>query len=440
MSSKMKNDNKKMQSIVRRINSIFTGKFIYNIVKLDIMLVIFVAIVGIYAMDKATIGSFDFFAARELVFDKRNVAEKIEDINKSGNIVNVSETDIEYKSNMVVYFLTSEEATYLFDLTSEFRIMVIGLLVIVISQVLSVLVTSSNMEYKIKEKLRPINEMAKTTEKISNMTFDEKYFQTLEDAISNVNASSLEDKIETNNKELKGIENALNNLIERIRESYKQQSRFVSDASHELRTPIAVIQGYVNMLDRWGKEDEGILEESIEAIKHESAHMQKLVEQLLFLARGDSGRNTLKIEEFSLYDLMKEVYEESVMIDEKHRYVFEGEEVKLAGDISMIKQSVRILVDNAAKYTEENDVITIRTGQNEEGVFYSIQDNGIGMNEADVSHMFERFYRSDKARNRQTGGTGLGLSIARWIVDRHNGYFNILSRPDIGTRITVVFR
>ena len=106
----------------------------------------------------------------------------------------------------------------------------------------------------------------------------------------------------------------------------------------------------------------------------------------------------------------------------------------------MIKQSARILLDNAAKYTQDKDIITIRTGKNEEGCYFSIQDNGIGMSEADVSHMFERFYRSDTARNRQTGGTGLGLSIAKWIVDRHNGYFNILSRPEIGTRITVIFR
>ena len=81
-----------------------------------------------------------------------------------------------------------------------------------------------------------------------------------------------------------------------MRETYRQQSRFVSDASHELRTPIAVIRGYADMLDRWGKEDESILDESIDAIKNESEHMQKLVEQLLFLARGDSGRNNLRIE------------------------------------------------------------------------------------------------------------------------------------------------
>ena len=193
------------------------------------------------------------------------------------------------------------------------------------------------------------------------------------------------------------------------------------------------------MLDRWGKEDESILDESIDAIKNESEHMQKLVEQLLFLARGDSGRNNLQIEEIQLDELMGEVFDESKMIDMEHRYEFYGEPAKMSGDVSMIKQCARILIDNAAKYTQKGDTITIRTGTNAEGVFFSVQDNGIGMHEADVSHIFERFYRSDEARGHKSGGTGLGLSIAKWIVDRHNGYFNILTRPDIGTRITVMF-
>ena len=145
------------------------------------------------------------------------------------------------------------------------------------------------------------------------------------------------------------------------------------------------------------------------------------------------------MEEIKLDELMNEVYEESKMIDTEHEYEFIGEQAQMSGDVSMIKQCARILIDNAAKYTQKGDTITIRTGKKPEGVFFSVQDNGIGMHEADVEHIFERFYRSDEAREHKTGGTGLGLSIAKWIVDRHNGYFNILTRPDIGTRITVVF-
>ena len=195
------------------------------------------------------------------------------------------------------------------------------------------------------------------------------------------------------------------------------------------------------MLDRWGKEDQAILEEAIEAIKNESAHMQRLVEQLLFLARGDSGRQNLEMQPVNLNDVMREVYEESLMIDEKHQYVFEESgQAQMVGDSAMLKQSARILIDNAAKYTPEQETIQIRVGVQPDGsVFYGIQDNGIGMSENDVSHVFDRFYRADAVRNSKTGGTGLGLSIAKWIVERHGGYYNVISREGLGTRFTVIF-
>lgn len=224
-----------------------------------------------------------------------------------------------------------------------------------------------------------------------------------------------------------------------MRESYRQQARFVSDASHELRTPISVIQGYANMLDRWGKDDEKVLDESITAIKSESENMKNLVEQLLFLARGINGKTQLNCKEFLLNEMICEVCEESKMIDEKHIYECNNSNnIKVYGDEALLKQVVRILIENAMKYSGENEHIILKTGVNEQGeAYFSVQDNGIGMDENDVSHIFERFFRADTARDRKTGGTGLGLSIAKWIVDNHKGYFSVLSRKGIGTRITV---
>lgn len=295
----------------------------------------------------------------------------------------------------------------------------------------------------IRRKLKPLDDVAIRAEELSRIAFDESKYINLESAIDNLNPEMQEAMVHTGNKDLEGVEIAINNLLSRMRDSYRQQSRFVSDASHELRTPIAVIQGYANMLDRWGKSDEKVLQESIEAIKHESEHMKVLVEQLLFLARGDAGRNHLDMKQISLKNIIHEVYEESKMIDEKHFYELTEDvgDVIMKGDEAMIKQSVRILVDNAAKYTETGETIKLKSGINGEMYpYFSIQDYGIGMNEDEVSHVFERFYRSDEARNRQTGGTGLGLSIAKWIIDKHNGYFEVLSRPEIGTRFTVVFK
>lgn len=301
----------------------------------------------------------------------------------------------------------------------------------------------------IRRKLRPLNDLAIQAEQLSKLPLDSTQLDHLEQAILNVSPDAQDSKIQTGDDDLRSIEVALNNLLYRMRESQKQQTRFVSDASHELRTPISVIQGYVNMLDRWGKEDESVLDESIEALKNESEHMKELIEQLLFLARGDSGRNVLKPVDIDLCDVVQEVWEESMMIDENHRYIYkqarteesedDGISYMMNGDLAMVKQSIRIFVQNAAKYSEAGNAIKFSVKKDGDKVSYIIQDEGIGMDGEDVVHIFERFYRSDEARNGETGGSGLGLSIAKWIIDAHQGTIDVLSRPEMGTRFTVTF-
>lgn len=352
---------------------------------------------------------------------------------------------IEMVDESVIFTMTPElpaqpvtrDITLILDIVKKCAIIALAF------QGLSLLIAISFDYFRVKGKLRPLSVIAENAENISNMAMDVDKFQNLAYAIEHVSPDSPTDHVTTNDRDLQGIEMALNNLIDRMRESYRQQGRFVSDASHELRTPIAVIKGYADMLDRWGKEDKQVLEEAIAAIKHESDHMNKLVEQLLFLARGDSGRQQMTFEKFSLTRMMKEVYEESVMIDEKHKYEFISEtaDILAYGDTSMLKQSVRILIDNAAKYTNEGDTITLRVGMTKDYQPYvSVQDNGVGMSRNDVKHIFERFYRSDTARNSKTGGSGLGLSIAKWIIDRHNGTIEVVSREEIGTRFTIKLR
>ena len=295
---------------------------------------------------------------------------------------------------------------------------------------------------KIRKHLKPLNEIAQTASRLSNIAFNEEKFQNLEDAISKISPVTSNERINIGDSELQGLEDAINELLDRMRDSYRQQARFVSDASHELRTPISVIQGYANMLDRWGKNDESVLEESIEAIKSESENMKNLVEQLLFLARGINGKTQLTITKISLNDMMKEVFEESKMIDKDHIYSYiNSENIDVYGDIGLLKQTARILVENAAKYTEIGEDIILRVGRNNKGeAYFSIQDNGVGIDEDDVPHIFERFFRADTARVRENGGTGLGLSIAKWIIDNHKGYFSVLSRKNIGTRVTVFLK
>ena len=315
----------------------------------------------------------------------------------------------------------------------------IALGAMLVMQLLALLIEYPFDNKKIRKILRPINDIALKADELSRMAFDdEDKYRVIEDAISNLTPGDNE-KLSFNNSDLQGIEAAMNNLLTRMRESYRQQARFVNDASHELRTPIAVIQGYTSMLERWGRNDEKVLEESITAISNEAEHMKHLVEQLLFLARGDSGKTVLELKEVSLNNLMQEIYEESLMIDEEHPYRYKPyeEELITEADEGLLKQAVRILIDNAAKYTAKGDDIILSVGKNDEGRPYlRVQDTGIGMADADMEHMFERFYRADEARN--TEGTGLGLSIAKWIVDKHKGHFEITSVTGLGTRISIV--
>ena len=342
--------------------------------------------------------------------------------------------------------------------------------VILVLQLLSLLVSFYGEHKRIRKILNPINEIALRADELSRLSFSEDKYHMLEDAIEHIRPGEAQ-KLSFQDSDLVGVEAAINNLLIRMRDTYRQQARFVNDASHELRTPIAVIQGYASMLDRWGKEDEKILDESITAIRNEADHMNHLVEQLLFLARGDSGKTSVAMEAVDLPAMMQEVYEESFMIDESHPYRYRPpkEALSIQADPALLKQAVRILIDNAAKYTKPGDEILLECGMTAVFVpssapskkassdngryadsdssvkqerasvreaYIQVQDTGIGMEEADVQQMFERFYRSDEVRSYQ--GTGLGLSIAKWIVDKHGGHFEILSRTGLGTRIRIL--
>ena len=292
----------------------------------------------------------------------------------------------------------------------------------------------------IRRSLKPIDELTNVALQLGseNNDFDEEKFLRLESAIDEISPTAENARLRTGDQQFAGLELAVNNLIERMRDSYRQQTRFVSDASHELRTPIAVIKGYADMLDRWGKTDEKVLTESIEAIKTESEHMNYLVEQLLFLARGDNGKTKMDFADFDLSRMIREVYEEYVMIDSDHVYRCNaGDPVPAYGDISMLKQTARILLDNAKKYTPEGGEIRVSTELDNGIPSFTVQDTGIGIDAESLPHIFDRFYRADSSRSRGTGGTGLGLAIARWIVGKHNGRFDVLTRENIGTRITV---
>lgn len=256
----------------------------------------------------------------------------------------------------------------------------------------------------------------------------------------NISINNLKERINVNDSddELNRLVNTFNNMIDRLQGSFDRQVQFVSDASHELRTPIAVIQGYANLLDRWGKDDREALEKSIYAIKLEATNMADLVEKLLFLAKGDSGTQLIEKKEFYLSGLVNEVVEESKIIAPNHIISSDKNDiVSIIADYKMLKQMLRIFMDNSIKFTPEQSKIDISSEVQDKVIKLTISDTGIGIPKDEIKDIFHRFYTVDKSRSKEKGGTGLGLSIAKWIVDMHEGTIDVESEEGKGTKITV---
>lgn len=299
----------------------------------------------------------------------------------------------------------------------------------------------------IRKTLRPLSEMAATARSLhenvasSSPNLPGAHIKHMAGAINSIDVQKLNQpiSIDSSQDELKDLAYAINDMLRRLGQSYESQIRFVSDASHELRTPISVIQGYVGLLDRWGKDDAQTLEESIQAIKGETESMKVLVEQLLFLARGDNETIQFHEEIFDICSILEDILKETSLYDSTHVYETQlNGPAYIEGDQQLIKQAVRILVDNSIKFTPAGETIMLKVFKDKEEVHIQVQDNGLGIEAEDVPRIFHRFYRSDESRARKTGGSGLGLSIAKWIVERHKGYFEVVSRLDIGTRITII--
>jgi len=316
----------------------------------------------------------------------------------------------------------------------------IALLAIEFLMLMSQLVDDKRM---IRRTLVPITEFARAAQSFSelNKQLDHEKMMALAGRLDDIDGGHLDTRIQVDDlhEELKNVAEAINGMLDRINESYAAQARFVSDASHELRTPIAVIQGYANLLDRWGKEDEKTLTESISAIKDEAESMKELVEQLLFLARGDSNRISLFEERIELGYLAEEVVGEMKMLGTKQNFKVMDDGATVLADRALIKQALRILVDNAIKYTDQDGEIILSASSDGGSLArLSVEDNGIGISPEILPNVFDRFVRADESRARATGGAGLGLSIAQWIAARHKGHMEVLSREGIGTKISFV--
>ena len=276
------------------------------------------------------------------------------------------------------------------------------------------------------------------------------------EALSQVEARDMNAHIAADSvsPELRPLLETITDMLNRLEASYAAQTKFVADASHELRTPIAVIQGYANLLSRWGSEDPDTLHESIEAIRSEADAMKQMVNQLLFLARGDSDTLRIDMQRVDLVPVANEVLREERMLEEERASQEEGEgkkevheisaklpkeSVVVSADQALIKQLIRILADNSVKYTPPDGHIVISVSKDQESgrAFVMVQDEGQGIPPDILPRIFDRFVRADEARTRNSGGAGLGLSIAKQIAERHGGTLEVYSAEGVGTRFTL---
>lgn len=272
-----------------------------------------------------------------------------------------------------------------------------------------------------KRLLRPIKDITRTAKEITSKSLNKRI-------ISNGAKDELRDLADT-----------FNSMIERLEVDFEKQRRFVSDASHELRTPLAVIHGHVNMLNRWGKSDAEQLDKSLKTLKAETENMNRLIENLLYLAKGDNAVLAIKKEEFWLHTLLKEISDETQLS-------FSGIEIsyacsknlKVNADYNMLKQVFRIAIDNSIKFSKAPAKIMINADEKDGDILITIADNGIGIPAENIPKIFDRFYRVDESRTKATGGTGLGLSIAKQIIEYHGGRISAESKLGIGTKLNIL--
>ncbi len=239
--------------------------------------------------------------------------------------------------------------------------------------------------------------------------------------------------------ELKELSQTFNGLLDRLDDAYSKQTKFVSDASHELRTPLTVIKGYNDLLMRWGKEDKEILDEAILAIRAETDNMSRLVESLLFIAKGENKKIELDITTFNLKALLEETAKDSELSVPDRDFIVISDDFTVTQDRRMMKQLLRIFIDNSVKFTRADAKITLTAENHEDYYKLHVIDDGEGIAEEDLHQVFERFYVADKARTKNKAGSGLGLSIAKWIVEIHGGSVEAKSRIGEGTTMTATF-
>lgn len=233
--------------------------------------------------------------------------------------------------------------------------------------------------------------------------------------------------------EFANVMNSYENMLGRLKEQTEAQIDFVNNASHELKTPIFIIDGYINLIKRWGINDKKISHEAIDSISEETKNMDSLVKKLLFLAKDN--KSTLEITDFSLDKVINDIVNDLRIVYPKQTISFNAKNHIIKSDYYLIKQLFFNLIENSIKYGRENPIeIDITSNKN---IIVAIKDEGEGISEENLKHIYDKFFRVDKARSRNIGSHGLGLSIVNKIANILNIDIEIKSKVGVGSTFIV---
>ncbi len=256
-----------------------------------------------------------------------------------------------------------------------------------------------------------------------------------------ITADSLSSRLDVTNKrdELGGLATTINDLLARLENSFKQQQRFVADASHELRTPLAVLRGETEVALAQPREIDDY-KASLSLIEDEAERLSRIVEDLFILARQPFDAPAIMKERVSLDEVVAECARAAKVLAARKDLkltVNAGKPLSMLGDDELLQRMILNLLDNAVKYTPAGGEVSLDLATHNGDARITVRDTGIGIPERDQPHVFDRFYRVDKARSRAMGGAGLGLSIAHWIAEAHGGTIGVESSAGRGSVFTV---
>jgi len=293
-------------------------------------------------------------------------------------------------------------------------------IIMIISIPTSISVTIICGYFLAKKALRPVDQIRRAAVKISSRNLDER-----------IDVGGRKD-------ELSRLAQTFNEMISRLKDSFQRINQFSIDVSHELKTPLTILKGETEVALRKDRDNENyksILSSNLEEIDR----MSKIIDDLLLLSKADLKEMKLNVENVALRDLIANVcVDMKIFADNKGigLDVKELEDVKLKGDELKLRRMLWNIVENGIKYTQKGGKIEIMSYINNGFICIDVKDNGIGILENDIKYIFDRFYRGDKSRKRESG-SGLGLSISKWIAEAHQGIIEVKSKPLEGSLFTI---